>query len=210
MFRKVKKVATKVLPPIVLGAERWLRWKDVIVKGDVNLYGVPFIYVRGNSSIIIENGVTLWSKVKSVSSIYRPCKIVTVCSGASVYIGKDSGLSGVTIRCANRVIIGEHVGLGANVSIFDSDSHPTNPWSRIYENDRNTKTMEVVIDDYAWIGTNSIILKGVHIGCGAVIGAGSVVTKDVPPLTIYAGNPARYVKDVDISEEQITALFNAK
>ena len=58
----------------------------------------------------------------------------------------------------------------------------------------------IVIKDKAWIGFNSIILKGVTIGEGAIVGAGSVVTKDVPPYTIVAGNPARIVREIPENE----------
>jgi acetyltransferase-like isoleucine patch superfamily enzyme len=58
----------------------------------------------------------------------------------------------------------------------------------------------VKINDRVWIGFNSIILKGVTIGEGGIVGAGSVVTKDVPPYTIVAGNPARVIREIPIDE----------
>lgn len=54
----------------------------------------------------------------------------------------------------------------------------------------------IVIEDDAWIGGNTTILPGVRVGHGAVVGAGSVVTKDVPPMTVYAGNPAKFIKNI--------------
>ena len=57
-----------------------------------------------------------------------------------------------------------------------------------------------VIEDNVWIGINSTILPGVRIGYGAIVGAGSVVTKDVPAMTIVAGNPARIIKEIETSE----------
>ena len=117
-------------------------------------------------------------------------------------------MSGVLICCQESVTIGKHVGIGANVIIYDTDFHPVNPYERIVvNNDKDIKRKPVQIDDYVWIGANAMILKGVHIGRGAVIGAGSVVTNDVPELTIYAGNPARFIKDVEITAEQKKQLF---
>ena len=55
----------------------------------------------------------------------------------------------------------------------------------------------IVIEDKAWIGINSTILPGVRIGYGAIVGAGSVVTKDVPPMTVVAGNPAKFIKKIE-------------
>ena len=57
-----------------------------------------------------------------------------------------------------------------------------------------TEIKPIVIGDDVWIGSRSLIMKGVHIGNGAIIGAGSVVTKDVPPYEIWAGNPAHFIK----------------
>ena len=62
----------------------------------------------------------------------------------------------------------------------------------------------IVVEDDVWIGYRATILSGVRIGQGAIIAAGAVVTKDVPELTVYAGNPAKYIKDVELTDEQKT------
>lgn len=170
--------------------------------------GHPYIYRVKGSSIIFEDGVTLRSNWKpATSGSVHECRLMTLKPGAEIYIGENAGMSGVSICCSKRVLIGEYVGLGANVSIIDTDFHPVNPYLRKYANDENVKSKEIEIGDYAWIGTNSMILKGVHIGRGAVIGAGSVVTQDVPDLTIYAGNPAKFIKNVDIDKAQFDVIF---
>mgnify|MGYP002623357063 CR=1 FL=1 len=177
--------------------------------GYVTLHNMPIINKTPNSQIKMENGVTLVSDPQvNPSGILHPCTLVTQSSEASIYLGKDSGMSGATLCCKKKISIGEYVGLGANVSIFDHDFHPLNPYYRKFSNEKHTICKEVIIEDFAWIGANSIILKGVHIGRGAVIGAGSVVTCDVPPLTVYAGNPARFIKKVEITEEQYKAIFS--
>ena len=62
---------------------------------------------------------------------------------------------------------------------------------------RDSYGRPIVIEDKAWIGINSTILPGVRIGYGAIVGAGSVVTKDVPPMTVVAGNPAKFIKKIE-------------
>ncbi|MDQ6795887.1 MAG: hypothetical protein M3067_13940 [Chloroflexota bacterium] len=64
----------------------------------------------------------------------------------------------------------------------------------------------VAIEDDVWIGANVVVLKGVTIGRAAVIGAGSVVTQDVPPYVVVAGNPARVIRDLSAEERQVGSL----
>lgn len=90
------------------------------------------------------------------------------------------------------IVIGKHVMIAANTSIYSYD-HNVLPDQPIHKQDISSKG-PVVIDDESWIGTGVIILNGVHIGKGAVVGAGSVVVKDIPDGAIAVGNPARVVK----------------
>ncbi len=99
----------------------------------------------------------------------------------------------VSITARSGVTLGNDVMLGPNVVINDSN--------HVFK-DRDTPITKqghtaepIVIEDDVWIASNSVILKGVHIGKGAVVAAGSVVTKDVPPYTVVAGVPARRIKN---------------
>jgi acetyltransferase-like isoleucine patch superfamily enzyme len=105
-----------------------------------------------------------------------------------------------------RISIGSRVLIAHNVNILDNNSHPidaklrhddfrANFESEMKEYD--LKSQEIVIEDDVWIGFNSIILKGVRIGRGAIIGAGSVVVKDVEPWTINVGNPLRCIQKIE-------------
>lgn len=87
--------------------------------------------------------------------------------------------------------IGNDVFIGPKVNLI-SLNHVVNPEKR-----SSTYGRRIVIEDKVWIGINSTILPGVRIGFGAIVGAGSVVTKDVEPLTIVAGNPARAIKRIE-------------
>lgn len=121
--------------------------------------------------------------------------------GDDVYLGDDTLLSS-----ADRIEIGRHTMLAHGVHVFDNDSHPIDAVLR--ERDYLIATgrqsgarpdiahAQIEIGENVWIGFGSIILKGVRIGDGSVVGAGSVVTSDVPSRTIVAGNPARHVRDI--------------
>ena len=93
------------------------------------------------------------------------------------------GRGGITI--GNDVFIGPKVNL-------KTINHDVNP-----DNRSATYGRPIIIEDKVWIGINSTILPGVKIGYGAIVGAGSVVTKDVPAMTIVAGNPARIIKTIE-------------
>ena len=99
----------------------------------------------------------------------------------------------VSTRAAIR--IHDHVIFGPNVTIYTGD-HPTNVLgkhiSELTDEDKNDPRLDqdVVIESGCWIGTGVIILKGVTVGRGSVIGAGAVVTKDVPPYSVYVGVPS--------------------
>lgn len=210
MFRRVKRLIISVLnTPPVRSEIHWVKFLGCEVRGRLNVKGHPYIYRVDGASIVFEDGVTLRSDWKpATSGALHECRLMALRPGAEIYIGKDAGMTGVSICCSKRVKIGEYVGLGANVSIIDTDFHPVNPYLRKYANDENTSSKEIEIGDFAWIGANSMILKGVHIGRGAVVGAGSVVTHDVPEFTIYAGNPAKFVKNVELTKEQYNKIFS--
>ena len=121
--------------------------------------------------------------------------------GKNCYIGEYSNLI-----IMDSLEIGNHVMIAHHVNIYDNNSHSTdinvrkNELQYIItkghpiENIFHVKNIGIKIKDGAWIGMNSIILKGVVIGENAIVAAGSVVTKDVQPNTIVAGNPTRVIK----------------
>jgi len=119
-----------------------------------------------------------------------------------VTVGDDSVLVGAIFMCSERIDIGQRVVISYHVTIADSDFHPFDLEARRLDaianapgGDRSKRPLvesrPVVIEDDAWIGIGAIILKGVRIGRGARVAAGSVVTRDVPPDATVVGNPAR-------------------
>lgn len=97
-----------------------------------------------------------------------------------------------TIIDVAKVTIGDNCQLAPNVAIYTA-GHPVHPDSRnsLYE-----YGIGVTIGDNVWIGGNTVILPGVHIGSNTVIGAGSVVTKDIPDWVIAAGNPCKVIRKI--------------
>lgn len=125
--------------------------------------------------------------------------------GSCVLIGERSFIGNSMLVSAERIEIGSDVLVSWGCTIVDHDSHRLE-WSRrsrdVDEYREGRKNWDditirpVKIGDKAWIGFNVIVLKGVQIGEGAVVAAGSVVTRNVAPFTLVAGNPARPVRSV--------------
>jgi len=124
--------------------------------------------------------------------INKKCYLATLKEGAEIVIGDNVGMSGAVVTSAGKVSIGNNVLLGAESFITDYDWHGT----KFDMRSRPSAPKEVVIEENVWIGYNAIVLKGVRIGKNSVIGANSVVTKDVPENVIAAGNPCRIVKNL--------------
>jgi acetyltransferase-like isoleucine patch superfamily enzyme len=109
-------------------------------------------------------------------------------------IGDHIGMSGCSIAASERIEIGNYVLIGSVCLITDSDAHAIDPVDRRCNGAYQTDA--IVIEDDVFIGARSIILKGVRIGHGSIIGAGSVVTHDIPPMVIAGGNPAQVIRAI--------------
>lgn len=160
-------------------------------------FGMPII-LRGGGEICIGDDFTLSSGILSnLVGLYQR-SIILARNGGVIEIGNHVGMSGVTVYSFLHIKIGDYTLVGANTKIFDSDFHPVDPSIRMQNaNDKaNTEMKETIIGTNVFIGCNCIILKGVHIGDNAVIGAGSVVSKDIPANCIAAGNPACVIKNM--------------
>lgn len=129
----------------------------------------------------------------------------------SLTIGDYTFIGRSRIFAAHKVDIGKGVLISDNVVIMDSNLHQISSTKRalISEAWANGQFPDVytgipyarvVISDNVWIGANVVVLKGISIGEGAIVGAGSVVTKNVPPYTIVAGNPARVIREIPLDE----------
>jgi acetyltransferase-like isoleucine patch superfamily enzyme len=138
-------------------------------------------------------------------------ELLTFAHGGAINIGEYCYIGESTrIWSARSISIGDRVLIAHSVTILDSLTHPISAKAR-HEHFKHIITeghpdridlgeRAVDIGDDVWIGCMSIVLRGVSLGRGAIVGAGSVVTENVPPWTLVAGNPARVLRELDGDE----------
>lgn len=165
-------------------------WSKIDKSASINVNGKLILgensyWSNIGKSLILRMDRNSSMNVNGVFSFYYNCDIILF-EGASLNLGNSFINSDAKIRCHNSITIGDGCAISHDFTIMDSDAH--------HLNDSNN-TAPVIIGDHVWIGTRVTILKGVHIGDGAVIAAGSIVTKSVPSNCLVAGNPAKVIKD---------------
>lgn len=138
-------------------------------------------------------------------------ELLVFAHGGSISIGEWCYIGeGARVWSSGAVVIGDRVLIAHNVNIFDSLTHPLDARQRHaqfraikltgHPDSIDLGEQPVTVASDAWIGANACVLRGVTIGEGAIVGAGSVVTQDIPPFTIAAGNPARVIRELRDSE----------
>lgn len=132
-----------------------------------------------------------------------------------IRIGNNTNIGGSTLISINEINIGSNVWISWGCTIIDHNSHSILYQDRMIDHEKaligmkegnpgkdknwvNVKSSPIIIGNNSWIGLNCIILKGVTIGEGCIIGAGSVVTKSIPPNTIVGGNPAKVIRKLNV------------
>ncbi len=171
--------------------------RDFMINGFAVLRGITSKckFRKSGSLLRIERGVRLWSNNGQISVgdrvlLHRFCKLsaygaedkAEIIIGSNTYIGDRT-----EIHAGKRVEIGNGCDISWDCNILDRDYHKL-------DSDKEC-IKPVKICDNVWIGCGCTILKGVTIGEGAVVAAGSVVTKDVLPHTLVGGNPAKLIKE---------------
>jgi acetyltransferase-like isoleucine patch superfamily enzyme len=156
------------------------------------------LLIKNNGKIDIGNSVRINSSMFANPIGGDGKTMLTTGPKGSIQIGNNVRISNAAIVSQETITIEDNVFLGGSCKIYDSDFHSLIPKFRCMDDDPDIKTKPVRICKDAFIGAHSIILKGVTIGDGAVIGAGCVVTKNVPAGEIWAGNPAKFIKKVPI------------
>jgi len=119
-------------------------------------------------------------------------------SPKTLSIGDDSGIGFATeLVVGDSINIGRHVLIANRVCLMGYDSHPLDPYARARHEPPGPEGIgPIAVKDYAWIGSDSRIMRGVTIGRGAIVAMGSVVKMSVPDLTVVSGNPAKVVWQV--------------
>ena len=172
----------------------------------INYKAFPIIY--GRIKIICKGEIKIGADVIFISGKnYNPIggdTILRLCAlnkNSKLQIGNNVGISNSTIFCSNSIVIEDNVLIGASCKIYDTDFHSIDFFSRIsefknQEPDEEAKKATVLIKNGAWIGGHCIILKGITIGSRSIIGAGSVVSTNIPDNEIWAGNPIKYIRKI--------------
>lgn len=185
-------VATTAITPWLL------RRRGVRVGHECRAWGLPIVRTihPGQISIGDRVGLVSSSRLAPISTSQK-CALQVMAPGGRIEIGDDAAMTGVTLTARTGIIIGQRVLLGSGVVITDNDAHPIDSVPRRYEPaPEPLAENQIVIEDDVFVGARSIVLRGVRIGCGTVVGAGSVVTSSLPPMVLAAGNPARVIRDL--------------
>ena len=192
------------------------------LKSETNTVWYDYASIGDNTNI---QNLHLQIRNPQKDKIYLTVGANSVISGNFIFeiktgkisIGNRSFIGGGTFICINEIHIGDDVMFAWGCTVTDNNSH-SHIWSErqhdvkdwkkgideekigFYKEWQNVTHKKITIKNKAWIGFNSIILKGITIGEGAIVGAGSVVTKDVPDWTIVAGNPAKIIREIPENE----------
>lgn len=160
--------------------------------------GIPYINIARGGFCTIKNNFKM-NNGNLGNPIGRPQRcILNVKKGATLTIGENVGMSSTALVVHQYISIGNNVKIGGGSCIYDTDFHSLNPNLRRNSilDYKSKKNNPVVIEDNVFIGAHATILKGVTIGKNSIIGACSVVTKNIPKNEIWAGNPAKFIKNV--------------
>lgn len=175
---------------------KFLFW-GVVYESIPKTRGVIHIVSRKRGSISIGRNVVINSGKHRNPVGAGGVQTVFNCIGeGAISIGNNVSISNATIVSMKGIQLCDYVMIGNGVTIYDTDFHSVSFENRKQKNDPDICSKCVRIEKGAFIGAGSIILKGVNIGENSVVGAGSVVTKSIPNREVWAGNPAKFIKQI--------------
>jgi acetyltransferase-like isoleucine patch superfamily enzyme len=173
----------------------WFGCHGIVCDGTLRVRGLP--YISNHGKVTIGKNFRLNSGIRSNPIGGDNRVIIAVHKNASLLIGDNVGISNCTIFSSLSIEIGDNVNIGGSVKIYDTDFHSISLQDRLTVPEIKPRPEAVRICNGVWIGFGVVILKGVKIGAGSVVGANSVVTRSIPENQLWAGNPARFVKELN-------------
>jgi acetyltransferase-like isoleucine patch superfamily enzyme len=162
---------------------RWYLRNATLLAKNVRVSGKMHVHNQGD--LIIHD------KVRIVSTI-TPTELVVGPYGKLI-IGRNTFINyGCSIAANELIEIGPYCNIGTYVLMMDNDYHNLDPDKRL----EMPESRPIILEENVWLGSHAIVLRGVRIGSGSVVAAGSVVTKNVLPRTLVAGVPAKIIKEL--------------
>ena len=195
VFKAVRKIKESLLIPFynIYGKLLFIL-NGVKLPDNMNVRGILKLHITRRGIVNVGKNLSLNSG-ENHNVIGRQQKSIFWVEG-KLTIGNNVGISATAIICNHEIEIGNGVTIGGNTVIYDTDFHSLNSVTRAnkVEDKRNAKWGKVTLKDNVFIGAHCTILKGVTIGENSIIGACSLITKDIPNNEVWAGNPAKCIK----------------
>lgn len=193
-----KRLKFELFKPLDWLVSWWLFYSNNVQFSNFTNRGWPKVNVSLHGKLVIGPGfISNNREMANPIGRFHACSLIVSGKG-QLTIGSNVGISSTAIVCHNSINIGNNVILGGGVAIYDTDFHSLNHEQRRgpLQGIEDAKTAPVFIGNDVFVGGHTTILKGVSIGNGAVIGACSVVTRDIPAFEVWAGNPAKMIRDL--------------
>jgi len=174
----------------------WLRVLGVRVGRRCRFSGFPSITLARDARITLGDEVVVNSRADSnQAGLPHPTILAALEPGSTIAIGSGTGISGASIVARSSVIIGNRVLIGAGACVWDTDFHPLDPEERHVHATRGAASAPVRIEDEVFIGSDTQLVAPVRVRRGAFVGAGSTITKDVPPYALAISRGRQVIKE---------------
>lgn len=172
--------------------------QNIKTSGKVRLVGPISINIRNNGKLVLGDGLRMISGLMLNPLGRNLASSIRVEENAQIVVGNNVGMSNVSLWAKTKIIIDDNVKIGADCLIFDSDMHSLDFIQRrtISSDSTNAKSSPITIKEDVFIGTRSVICKGVTIGARSIVASGSVVVKSIPDDEIWGGNPAKFIRKI--------------
>lgn len=197
LYKKIQAVWHYFKCVIFLKSEIGIRAKRKFCEfGNESVINKPYLQLSGCKNIVVGNNTTILNNCRL--AVYGEGKKPSIVIGNNCYIG--FGFSALA-SSKGHIYIGNDVLFASNV-LITNENHGMNPESNIPYMNQELNAKNISIGNGCWIGENVCILPGVNIGEKSIIGAGAVVTKEIPPFSIAVGNPAKIIKQYSFEEKK--------